>query len=249
MQSRFPNADWENGKTAAPYSVFQGFADVFENYDTWLGKVTGTRVHGHLFAPDRVHFAGGETIYNGALSDSAKLRDYNPRSFLTNLIWSTRGERQSFQFGPADSQELTWFMALDPHAQISVISGAWALPLFRSNRNFSEIRKEAARLQKLESDFLNVLKLGSTKARVRTWTLAEFVENPMEPLQTIVDEISPRSLRRLTEAPKMVDLSGFGQFLQNLRNQGMQPVLMGDFPATGVLPIGANRRGRPYLVK
>lgn len=249
MQSRFPNADWENGKTAAPYSVFQGFADVFENFDTWLGKVTGTRVHGHLFAPDRVHFAGGETIYNGALSDSAKLRDYNPRSFLTNLIWSTRGERQSFQFGPADSQALTWFMALDPNAQISVISGAWALPLFRSNRNFSEIRKEAARLQKLESDFLNVLKLGSTKARVRTWTLAEFVENPMEPLQTIVDEISPRSLRRLTEAPKMVDLSGFGQFLQNLRNQGMQPVLMGDFPAGDNPNPSAARSRRPYLVK
>ncbi len=249
MQSRFPNADWENGKTAAPYSVFQGFADVFENFDTWLGKVTGTRVHGHLFAPDRAHFAGGETIYNGALSDSAKLRDYNPRSFLTNLIWSTRGERQSFQFGPADNQALMWFMALDPHAQISVISGAWALPLFRSNRNFSEIRKEAARLQKLESDFLNVLKLGSTKARVRTWTLAEFVENPMEPLQTIVDEISPRSLRRLTEAPKMVDLSGFGQFLQNLRNQGMQPVLMGDFPAGDNPNPSAARTRRPYLVK
>jgi hypothetical protein len=248
MQSRFPNADWENGKTAAPYSVFQGFADVFENFETWLGKVTGTRVHGHLFAPDRVHFAGGETIYNGALSDSAKLRDYNPRSFLTNLIWSTRGERQSFQFGPADNQVLAFFLAQDPNAQISVISGAWALPLFRSNRNFSDIRKEAARLQKLESDFLNVLKLGTTKARVRTWTLAEFVENPMEPLQTIVDEISPRSLRRLTEAPKMVDLSGFGQFLQNLRNQGMQPVLMGDFPAGDDLRPSAARR-RPYLVK
>ena len=249
MQSRFPNADWENGKTAAPYSVFQGFADVFENFETWLGKVTGTRVHGHLFAPDRVHFAGGETIYNGALSDSAKLRDYNPRSFLTNLIWSTRGERQSFQFGPADNQVLAFFLAQDPNAQISVISGAWALPLFRSNRNFSDIRKEAARLQKLESDFLNVLKLGTTKARVRTWTLAEFVENPMEPLQTIVDEISPRSLRRLTEAPKMVDLSGFGQFLQNLRNQGMQPMLMGDFSATGDTRAQQNRPRRPYLVK
>ena len=70
----------------------------------------------------------------------------------------------------------------------------------------------------------------------------------MEPLQTIVDEISPRSLRRLTEAPKLVDLSGFGQFLQNLRNQGMQPVLMGDFPAGDDLRPSAARR-RPYLVK
>jgi 2,4-dienoyl-CoA reductase-like NADH-dependent reductase (Old Yellow Enzyme family) len=56
-------------------------------------------------------------------------------------------------------------------------------------------------------------------------------------------------LRRLTEAPRLADLTGFGQFLQNLRNQGMQPILMGDFPASGVLPLGANRRGRPYLVK
>ena len=249
MQSRHPNENWENGRTAAPYSVFEGFSDLFENFELWLGKATGTRVHGHLFAPDRVHFAGGDTVYNGAMSDSAAMRDYNPKSFLTNLIWNTRGERQCFQFGPADNQDLMWFMAGDANAQISVISGAWAIPLFHSNRNFGDIRREAAQLQKIEAEFLTVLRASWVKARVRTWTLAEFVENPMEPLQTIVDEISPRSLRRLTEAPRLADLTGFGQFLQNLRNQGMQPVLMGDFPATGALPTGTARRGRPYLVK
>ncbi|MEY4983170.1 MAG: hypothetical protein RIR62_1436 [Pseudomonadota bacterium] len=249
MQSRFPNEDWENGKTGAPYSVFQGFSDVFENFEAWLSKVTGTRVHGHLFAPDRVEFAGGEAIYNGAISDSAALRDYNPRSFLTNLVWATRGERQCFQFGPADNQKVAWLMTLDPNAQISVITGAWALPLFRSNRNFGDIRKEAARLQKIEGEFVATLRLPSTKARVRTWTLAEFVENPMEPLQTLVDEISPRSLRRLTEAPKLTDLSGFPQFLQNLRNQGMQPMLMGDFASTGDARTPQDRPRRPYLVK
>ena len=38
-------------------------------------------------------------------------------------------------------------MALDSNAQISVISGAWAVPLFKSNLNFTDIRREAARLQ------------------------------------------------------------------------------------------------------
>ena len=137
----------------------------------------------------------------------------------------------------------------DPNAQISVISGAWAIPLFHSNRNFSEIRKEAARLQKVEAEHLTVLRALSVKARVRIWTLAEFVENPMEPLQTIIDEISPRAMRRLTEAPRLADLTGFGQFLQNLRNQGMQPVLMGDFPAATIRNPRPTRRGRPYLVK
>ena len=249
MQSRHPNENWENGRTAAPYSVFEGFSELFDGFETWLGKATGTRAHGHLFAPERVEYAGGETIYNGAMSDSAAMRDYNPKSFLSNLVWNTRGERQCFQFGPDDDQSVSWFMAGDPNAQISVISGAWAIPLFQSNRNFGEIRKDAARMQKVEAEHLGILRNSWTKARVRIWTMAEFVENPMEPLQTVIDEISPRSMRRLSEAPRLHDLTGFGQFLQNLRNQGMQPVLMGDFPAGEDPKPATSRRGRPYLVK
>lgn len=248
MQSRFPDSDWITNRTAGPYSMFQGFSDLFENFETWLGKAAGTRVHGHLFAPERVEFAGGETVYNGALSDSAKLRDYNPKSFLTSLIWNTRGERQCFQFGPNDRQTIAGFIAADANAQISVISGAWSIPLFRSRGDFTEIRQEAARLQKIEAQYLDQLRSHWVKARVRVWTLAEFVENPMESLQTIVDEINPRSSRRLTEAPRMVDLTDFGQFLQNLRNEGMQPVLMGDFPVNG-LTAGNGRPGRPQLVR
>lgn len=249
MQSRFPNPAWENAMSAAPYSVFQGFSDLFENFETWLGKAAGVRVHGHLFAPARVEFAGGDTSYNGALSDSAALRDYNPRSFLTNLLWNTRGERQCFQYGPADSQKIMPFLMRDPQAQISVITGAWAVPLFRASLDFPEIRKEAARLQKIEAAQVDLLRLPAVKARLRIWSLAEFVEDPMTPLQDILDEINPRAGRRLTEAPRMADLAGFGQFLQNLRNQGMQPVLMGDFPAGDDPRPTTTRRGRPYLVK
>ena len=249
MQSRFPREHFENGKTCAPYSVFHGFSDLFEDFDQWLSKAIGARVHGHVFAPKRVEFAGGESIYNGALPDSAALRDYNPRMFLTNLIWATRGERQCFQFSPRDNQAVNWFIATDPNAQISVVTGAWAVPLFRANRNFSDIRKEAARLQRIEQDHLDVLRSIWTKARVRIWTLADFVDSPMEPLQTIVDEIRPQSLRRLNEAPRMINLTGFGKFLQNLKNQGMQPVLTGDFPAEDPdLPANAPL-GRPYVVK
>lgn len=249
MQSRWPNNNWENGKTAAPYSVLEGFGDLFEDFETWLGKVIGTRVHGHLFAPDRVHFAGGATVYNGALSDSAALRDYDPRAFLTSLIWNTRGERQCFQFGPRDRQEIGEFFPWDTNAQVSVISGAWAVRIFRSKGDFSDLRREAARLQKIESDHLVVLRSAFVQARVRIWTLAEFLENPMEPLQTIIDEISPTALRRLNEAPRLADLTGFGRFLQDLRNQGMQPTLVGDIPLGEDLRPATGRKARPYLVK
>ncbi|MFK7745071.1 MAG: beta-1,6-N-acetylglucosaminyltransferase [Roseobacter sp.] len=250
MQSRFPREDWENGVTAAPYSMFQGFTELFENFEPWLAKATGARVHGHIFAPDRVHFAEGQKAMNGALSDLASLRDYNAKAFLTNLIWNTRGERQCFQFGPADNQTINWRVAKDPNAQVSVITGAWAVPLFRSNANFMDLRQQAAELQKIESDHLNVLRSTWTKARVRIWTMAEFIEAPMEPLQTILDEIGTNTPRRLSEVPRLVDLTGFGQFLQNLKNQGMHPYLMGDFPVDpGAVQHPPQKPSKPYLVR
>ena len=249
MQSRFPAHDRENGKTSAPYSVFHGFSDLFENFDNWLAKSVGCRVHGHLFAPDRAEFAGGERMFNGSLPDNALMRDYNPRAFLTNLIWNTRGERQCFQFGPRDNQACNAFMATDANAQISVISGTWAVPLFRKQDSFAAIRAEAARLQRIETEHLALLRSPPVKARVRIWTMAEFLESPMDHLQTVLDEVTPRAPRRMAEAPRMVDLVGFGQFLQNLKNQGMQPTLMGDFPVTHDWRSAGPPRERPYLVR
>ena len=230
MQSRFPTRTRGGNRSAAPYGVFSGFADLFVDFHGWLAKATEARVHGHLFAPDRAHFAASEAIFKGGLSDSANLRDYNPRSFLTNLIWNSRGERQCFQFGPNDAQDIAQFLAGDPNANILIVSGAFSIPLWRSGRPFAEIRAEAARMQKIEAEFIALLQEPETKARVRVWNLADFVEDPVEPLRQIVDELNPRAEHPQEALPQMVDLSGFAQFIQNLRNQGMQPVLMGDFP-------------------
>lgn len=249
MQSRYPAEGWENVVTPAPYSVFQGFSELFEDFQPWLEKATDATVHGHLFAPERVEFTGGETTYRGGLSDSTAMRDSNLKSFLTNLAWNTRDQYQCFQFGPNDAQDLNWFIAKDPHATITVITGAWVVPFFHSDLSFAEIRTQAARLQNIESAHMGVLRSPYTKARVRVMTIAEFIESPMEVLQTIVDTICPRKLHILSEAPKMVDLTGFGAFLKNLRNQGMPPHLMGDFPTGDRIMQAASKTPKPYLVK
>ena len=67
--------------------------------------------------------------------------------------------------------------------------------------------------------------------------------------EVTIDEIGQKTPRRLSEAPRMQDLSGFGQFLQNLKNQGMHPYLMGDFPVDpGPRNPGLQQR-KPYLVR
>jgi hypothetical protein len=39
---------------------------------------------------------------------------------------------------------------------------------------------------------------------------------PQEPLQAILDEISPRSAHRLADVPRMADITGLGAFLQGM---------------------------------
>lgn len=249
MQGRFPNWDWENGRTAAPYSVLSGFGDLFEEFPDWLERVADCMAHGHLYAPKAAQFAGGQDVFAGCLSDNAELRDYNPTAFLTSLIWNTRGERQAFMFGPQDNQEVAGFLAADPNAHISVVSGAWAVPLYLANRNFRELREQAAKMQKVEAAYLDILRSPHTKARVRIWTMAEFMEQPLERLGLLVEDIGVRHGRRLAEAPKLRPLDGFGQFLQNLKNQGMHPHLMGDFPVGYDPEQAARPAAKPYVVR
>ena len=228
MASRFPGEGYDNGLTAAPYAVFHGFDDIFRDFGEWIGQTTGSRVHGHLFGKDRVEFYGGQTGFAGALSDNAAVRDHDPEAFLRNLVWNTRGEHQSFQFSPRDAQGIAGFLARDRNATISVVSGAWALPLLRSGLPIPEVRTEAARLQKIEAAFLARLHERRARARTRVWSLAEFLERPMDPMQEIVDGLSGAEHHMLTGLPALKPVAGLGQFLQALRNAGMNPHLAGE---------------------
>ena len=247
MQSRLPNEGWENGFTAAPYGVLEGFAELHEGFEAWFAAASGATVHGHLFAPEGAEFEGGAALWRGAMSNHAALRDHDARRFLTNLIWNGRGARQVFQFGPRDSQHVSWDIAKDPNARIGVISGAWAVPLFRSGRAVADLRDVAARLQKAEADHLGALRSPHAKARIRIWTLAEFLEAPEEALAQMLADIAPGQAGPLPAPPARLPLDGFGRFLQEMRNQGMHPYLTGDIPAD---PNPRPRRAapKPYLV-
>ncbi|MEM9754337.1 MAG: beta-1,6-N-acetylglucosaminyltransferase, partial [Pseudomonadota bacterium] len=248
MAGRYPNANWENGHTAAPYTICHGFDAVFEGFPDWLSRQTGSIVHGHLYAPDRVQFAGGATTAAGNLTDAPALRDHHPQMFLTNLVWNTRGEALVFQHGPEDRQAVLPFIAGDANARVWAISGAWIVPLFLANRDFADIRKEAARLQRIEGDILDTLQSPVARVDLRIWGLAEFLIHPMEHLQSLLDQLAGPAAPPITDVPRMPDLSGLGQFVENLKNQGMNPHLVGDLPVG--LPTPEDKpRTRPYLVR
>lgn len=229
MQSRFPAPGSGQGKTAAPYNVIWGLSDLIEDAEPWLQSQIGGRLHGHLYHPERAQFAGRVQVFTGGLSASARLRDYRPEQFLSNLIWTTRGEVQSFLYGPGDVQTAMSAILSDPNARIAVISGAWAVPLFRSGRPIADLRAQAAGLQAVERQLLLRLRSDQVLARVLHWNLSDFMEMPNQNIRTVLGTLRGRHVLRLETPPSLHALEGFSQFLRGLRNAGMTPSLVGDF--------------------
>ncbi|SMO97864.1 beta-1,6-N-acetylglucosaminyltransferase [Paracoccus laeviglucosivorans] len=235
MQSRFPRKDQENGKTSGSYAVMQGFSDIFPGFEHWLAERIDAEVHGHVMAQHGVEYANRACIGPGGLSDSAALRDLDPRGFIANLIRISH-RPQVVQYSPRDQQSLNWFMATDPNAQIFVVTGAWAVPLLHSGMPFDDIRRVAAVLQRTELEQIEVLNSVWLKARTRIWDLADFSARPADVLRTVLRQLGadPDTAANL---PEMRELAGMGRFLQRLRNAGLRPQLMGDFPVAEPVPV------------
>ncbi len=249
MQSRVPDDIWRHGKSARGYVVFEGFDCLFEGFSDWISRVAEMRVHGHLFAEDAVEFSGDQPNFKGGLSDSIHLRDYDPQAFLRNLVWNARDEYQAFHFGPADNQSVHWDFVTDGKAIVAQITGAWLIKDFKSGMEFDALRKKAAKLQKIESEHLSALKSNYANAQVLSWSLAEFLEAPAENLAMVMNQIVAGLGPHLNEAPKMVDLTGFGDFVQQLKNEGMNPYLLGDYREDTENPNHTPVVRKPYLVK
>ena len=228
MQSRFPVRRRFRQKTAARYNVLEGFVSVFPDFAPWFQRMTGTRLHGHLFAPERVHYHGGAQIHAGCLTESAVLRDYDPEAFLTNLIWNSRGEEQAFRFGPEDVQKITPFMASDNQARVAVITGAWALSLHHRDMPFAEKRKLAARLQKTEAAHLDLLQQPEAEAKVLTMTLEAALRDPRRALSNLLVHIGARVPQIPVEPPRLAPTGGLTAFLQDLKNDGLRLHLVGN---------------------
>ena len=248
MQSRYPSRAAVRSQTAGHYAVFVGFSDLFEEFQPWLGQTLETITHGHLFAPERVEFANDATVYKGAMSDSAQVRDYNCSCFLQNLMWNSRGTHQSFHYGPFDTPKAYLNFVNDPHATIVIISGAWLLRYFHSGADISEMREDIAEKQKVERMYLRAFEDNTSKAQVKIWTLADFLTDRVDYMRSALDLVQPGAGQAMHSMPNLVDLTVFGAFLEGLKNQGLYQKPVGDYKEDDSAPAQRTARPRPYIV-
>jgi hypothetical protein len=81
MQSRHPNENWENGRPPRPIRCSKAFPTSSRISSCGWARPPAPGCMAIFSRRIGCDFAGGDTVYNGALSDSAAVRDYNPRSF------------------------------------------------------------------------------------------------------------------------------------------------------------------------
>ena len=215
-------------ETSDPYSVYQGVAEVITDFEGWFASISGAEVHGRLMHPAGAEFAGRTEVTRGGLAAQAALRDYDPAGFLRNLVWSGQGTRQAFCYQPEDSSQAWSLLCQDPNACVTMVLGAWALPLANSAMPFDELRRNAAWLQKRERMQLEVLKGAPAGARARIWSLADFLGEPEKSAQLLLDDVLPLGVQTAQAAPRFQDPGELVPFLQALRNSGMSPYLAGD---------------------
>ena len=243
MQGRYPSDVALRAVSAHRYMVFEGFEHLYKGFAGWLQQNTELVVHGHLFSPQGAEFERGATAYYGGLSAAPLLRDYDAPAFLQNLIRNGSPRKQAFMFGPEDFQGISWDIALDPNAHISVISGAWAVPFWQQGLQPEAIYRRAAKLQRTERAHLEILRSPYTRAKIQIWSLTEFLTDPHNAHKMAIGSMKDQLTPDLAPA-EMVDLDGFDKYIQSIRNHGINLCVVGDISAR---LIAGSQTNRDYL--
>jgi hypothetical protein len=228
---RYPDAARAEPVTAAPHAVLVGVTATLPGVADWLTAAQGARVHGRLFAPDGVQFAGGDAVGPGGLSVAAALRDHDPRAFLRNLVWATRGEMQVWSLDPADTSAIVPVVAGDRHARVVAVTGTWVIGLWQAGVGATLARADAVALMRAEDEMMARLTAPGAAAQVNLRTLGAALSDPSGLLADLVAMVLPGPLAIGDDAPLPAALQvspDLVAFVTALRDLGVPPRAVGD---------------------
>lgn len=239
---RYPDAARDEPETAAPHAVLVGVAEAVPGVAEWLTAARGARVHGRLFAPEGAQFADGAAVGPGGLSATPALRDYDPRAFLRNLVWATRGETQVWSLDPADTPDIVPVVAGDRQARVVAVTGTWVIGLWRAGVGAAAARTQAVALMRAEDVMLARLRAPGSAAQVQLRTLGAALSDPARLLADLAAAVpaGPLAVEDDTPLPDVLPVpADLMAFVTALRDLGVPPRTVGE------LPVAAAAPGRP----
>ena len=197
-QSRFPAYAYDNYKFARPYLVLDGPDLLVPDLVQKMQGDAGLELHGLLFEPNKLEFADSSQFFGGNVKCDLRIRDFNQRQFLGNLIWTRRHISQSFLMRLRRMDSAVWLSLLDYSAQILYIRDAWIIDFIQQN-----LHQPDKFLQRLDLRVIQQRKAASKlawtrqiNAELESFYIADILESP-DLIAARVDGILPARTRFL----------------------------------------------------
>ncbi len=250
LQGRFPHDSAQrSGVFDEDFGILTGFRFLFKNFPEWAQSTKALNVYGNLFAPNHFTFTKKILLAKGNLTANGRLRNANPKGFLSNFLWSQKSEKRiAFLFDSTDRQKIMPTLTHDEHGQIVIIKEAWLLGLANSKSKFKGKLMRAQVLQAREDKFLRALAKNKHKNH-RIFSLDEALNAPGMVLQAALQILEPEAGTKPIALPKLNDATKLDALVRKLEKNGVSLAYKAAKKKKKTAKPIENIVSRPYVVK
>lgn len=222
LQGRFPSAHVQgSGVSNRDFGVLVGMGHLFQDFSSWADKLKNVNIYGNIFKRGLSKFKSGSYITIGNLTADSRLRNYNPKGYLSNFLTSKADEQQlSFQLDVTDVQKILPHITADDHANFVIIRESWLMLLANSRENF---KSKLAKAQVFQAREVKMLKAFETdgSARYTIFTLDDALKAPGLVLQTALKTSNPVVGSQPMALPVLRNTSKLDAFVRKLAKSGL----------------------------
>lgn len=251
LQGRFPkNSAERSGMSHTDYGVFTGFNGLFDDFPDWVKKTKNLNVFENIFARNRITFHKKIALTKGNLPASLRLRNANPKIFLSNFLWSQRSNKSvAIMFDATDVQKIMPDIAHDKRAAIVIVKEAWLIPIANSDAKFKGKLMRAQVLQARENRFIKALKKNKD-AQYTVFSLEEALSAPGLVLQAALQVLEPEKGRKPTGIPQLNNTLKLDALVRKLEKNSVSLAYKpSKKKKRRPLKVSKKAVSRPYVVK
>jgi len=250
LQGRYPHDFGKrSGVSTRNFGVLVGYRPLFKDFQSWSHDEKNLNVFGNIFARRKFTFRKKATLLKGNLTANAKARDANPRSFLSNFMWSEKDNAPlAFHFDMNDTQKIAPILVRDKHAHITIIKEAWLLDVANSNMKFKGKLMSAQRFQNRERAFLKLLE-DLNPENYTVFSLSDALNTPGIILQSALKVLEPDAAYRPMDIPELADISKLDTVVRKLKKNGVSLSYKPNKKKKQAPKEAEKAVNRPYVVK
>jgi len=222
LQGRYPNSAVKNTSMAHDdFGVLIGFGYLFQDFVDWAREAKGLNVFHNIFKPRQFTFYKKIALAKGNLAADAKLRDMNPKSYLSNFLKSQRSDKcTAVMYDVSDNQKIIPDITRDECAHFVVVQEAWLLSVANNEMKLKGKIMQAKILQARERKILQALK-EDKHAGCTIFSLEEALNTPGLVLQAALQILDPETRAQPTAIPQLVDTLKLDRLVRKLSKSGV----------------------------